>query len=797
MISRDSLKSFPYVFKSGIASIDITKTYIWVLLKNASFIIISKSDPKQIITNTFQNPEKVKLNEKCKIYASPDEKGCMMLLFNELFYFDMNKPNEIPKQIKLHDPVESKKISCGAWFEEDDYLYFICCTSTGKIFQLSPDSTAFTNYLFNFPEKVIINNIVILSLKQTFVFVFVSTNISADGKIVIFFGEESWKIAKIFAEGKTNSNIGIGTANPRVLDRSNRYKNTFSVISFENIILYLSEPKWRKNQVKINQDGYESKNIVAFNCWEYGAFVSKKDNIQYSFYNDSKQLAVNQFLIQLPNVIKIMFDESNIWFITERILYNIEIKEFLKLASDIAFELKFYKFVLQTSDISSDSSKRNISLQELMKTLTPEELIELILSLNWPLDFILQTFIDSPLFLIKYLNAYLLNQSSDSPPQILHLIALLYSQQLPEMKNQFLEFIEKNYNNFSKQSLLQILKKVNFWEGIEKYLYLIQDFETLINECNYYQVNDNLLTYIKNSRNLIQLTKNIKKILKMDQNSSQELALALHNLPYFTPEQLVPIISQLPDFPIQSLKQNFPRGEIYSIILCMSYCKNKDDVSIVKMVKDGLIDPSKALRFCLLTNCKNAATEILWNQSKPEYAIDMGMPEFEEKIKFLIRRENDVKLKKRGWIHLLKKTAGSKRREVMSELLETDLFQFNEILEYADDLDTIMQYKDIMIEAVDQIQETAKHVHYRTKFAPIQFPEEKIKLTDNCVLCMNPLFGQKFVIFPCRHMAHTQCLKDNLKKLNIQTNTPSEDLYIRSCPICGFNSIPSACGMSE
>ena len=190
MISRDSLKSFPYVFKSGIASIDITKTYIWVLLKNASFIIISKSDPKQIITNTFQNPEKVKLNEKCKIYASPDEKGCMMLLFNELFYFDMNKPNEIPKQIKLHDPVESKKISCGAWFEEDDYLYFICCTSTGKIFQLSPDSTAFTNYLFNFPEKVIINNIVILSLKQTFVFVFVSTNISADGKIVIFFGED-------------------------------------------------------------------------------------------------------------------------------------------------------------------------------------------------------------------------------------------------------------------------------------------------------------------------------------------------------------------------------------------------------------------------------------------------------------------------------------------------------------------------------------------------------------------------------------------------------------------------------
>ncbi|OHT10710.1 hypothetical protein TRFO_19928 [Tritrichomonas foetus] len=787
-MNRDSLDNFDYHLKSEILAAATSSKHVWAILSDSNLHIINKSNPRNFICKPIQISGKQSLNSTCKIYVSPDENNCMIITPGFLYYYSLRNPDEAPKKLILPQSGECK---CGSWFEEDGYPYFIYCTSNGEVFQLSPDSTKISNHLYSMKNKTPIYNILILNTNITYVFLFVSDH------ILCFFGDEP--LAILFCRGPSNKVIMVGPSNTTTLDRSCKFNNQISITCAFGI-LTLFDFELAKSQIKYKQTvtDYNAQEIIAFTFCQYGALIAKKDKVEFI---SNKQTNPTKFSLNLPDVIKIVVDENHVWFITQRRFFNISLRKFLDLASEIALENKDYEFALQTSN---NSNTRIIAIKHQMEVMKPPEMAKFLFSLNWPMQFIANIFIDSPKFLIQYFEL-ILNKNCNFSIQLAHWTLILYSQIYPDSKNDFLVFIERHYSKFSRNAILQVLEKVSFWEGIEKYLYLINDIETLINMSALYQKYDSMLSILLKTENPTQFVNITLKLLNINPNQTDELFATILQTKPFTPDKIVPLLCISPNFAIQYLQTYFfKKNDIYSSILVMAYCENNTEYKIIKMVKDSLIDPCRALRFCLQSNCINAATEILWSLAKPELAIDhaidysikYNLPELEEEVKKLVREEKKLDIQKRGWKRLLQKTNGNKRREIMAEVLDTNLFNFEEITNYVDDMDTIRQYKDIMLEAVNMIQEAAAPVHYRTKFAPVFIPDKLIKLTDRCVLCGTSIIGQKFVIFPCQHMAHSECLKENTQRLRKYMKTEFHDQYLRSCPVCGFASIPETSGIN-
>lgn len=805
-MNRNSIDIFNYSIKSEIVAATSSSTYVWIFLRDNQFIVINSANPRIFYKYVvIPKQEKVK---NYKIYVSPDEKSCMLVIKGFLYFYSLLTPDEPPKNIKI---LPNEIPICGTFFEEEEELNFVFCTSEGKVYQLSL-ATKFTTDLYTTENKKPIYDIKIIQTKSTqnnsivtttFVFLFVH-----DG-ICIFAGNE--QLVFIFNNNNSNQSkkknmvqIYAGLANSITIDRTSMYDKEVAITWQKGILSCSIIGLTTNNKIMVNQKASSAvmpSEIVAFTLCKYGYFIAKKDSVEFVSETEENP---SRLVIPIPGVIKIIVNKDRIWFFTHQRIFYLQIQRFLNHIIGVAQKVKDYDFLL----ISSPD--QNIRVEALnQKALSFKDHMEFakyLLELDLPFQVIVTAFLDKPFYLISYFEL-LLDKNCSFSIQIAQWTAILYSQQLPKMKKEFLLFIEKYYKLLSRKMIMGILEKVNFWEGIEKYLTLVKDTQALINQCAIYQKYDILSDLFLKSEDPTQFINIVLSLIKSMNNDENKINSIfyqiIHNKP-FIPAQIVPLLFQSADFAIEYINQYFfTLNDIYASITIMFYADDHSEDEIVKIVKDRKSNPYIALRICFQAKCYEASSQILWRLKNPEMAIDYALQNSIETAKNLIvansktssNQKSQNALLKRGWLRLLKKTSGSARRDVMADVIETNLFNFEEITDYVDDEDTILQYQEIMSEAINSIQAASAPIHYRTKFLPIKIPDRPIKLTDKCVLCGSSIIGKKFVIFPCKHMAHSECLMRNATKLRIiDEKTKSDDQYLKSCPVCGFASIPVTTG---
>lgn len=809
-MNRNSIDIFNYSIKSEIVAAASSQTHVWIILRDHQFHVINSKNPRDVYSFVITTPSKNSISNNYNIYVSPDEKSCVLIIQEYLYHYSLLTPDEPPKIFQI-PPNECPK--CGTWYTEDNSLYFVFCTTRGKVYQYSLE-TRFTNDLYTTEKGRPIYNIKIIQststskdkkpVTTTFVFLFITDSIS------IFGGTEL--LALIF-HNASNKKIMAGPANTTTIDRTSMYNKEIAISCQYGILICSILGITAKGQIMDNQNVFLTvppEQIVVFTMCKYGFFIAKSDSVE--FYSKTENNPAH-LSIPVPGVIKIILKKDRIWFFSPRRIFYIQMQKFLNVISNIAQKVNDYNLLLLSAP---DQLRRSEALHKKSSSMKPLEFAKFLIELDLSFQTIANTLLDSPLYLISYFEL-LLEKNCNFSIQIAHWTAILYSQQYPKMEKEFLVFIDKYYKLFNKKMIMKILEKVNFWKGIEKYLMLIGDTETLINQCAVYQQYDKLSDLFLKTENPTQFVNIVLMLIKSmgnDENKINDLFFQINNQRPFVPTQIVPLLFFSSDFAIDYIKQYFfTLNDIYAAITIMFYADKHYEDDIIKIVKDRKSDPFLALRICMQCKCYSASSQILWRLKNPEMAIDYALQQSIATAKNLLILNTDRNINsssnnlasaqpktlkdmllKRGWLRLLKKTSGSIRRDVMADVIETNLFNFEEITDYADDMDTILQYKEIMSEAIGSIQAASSPIHYRVRFPPLRIPNRPIKLTDRCVLCGASIIGKKFVIFPCKHMAHSECLKENLSKMKLTDEINVDDQFLKSCPVCGFASIPVATG---
>ena len=659
-----------------------------------------------------------------------------------------------------------------------DYKHFICGTSSGELIQISPGYLN-TNYLFRTPNNLPIDDILILYKDFNFIFLVYGN------KIKFFFGQE--EIQVLCNIGPINKELVLGPVKTMSVNRFSMYDNNMAIlVQYGLLVLDNIQEKSQKIAYQENVIQLDPSTTYAFLRTYFGIFVSQKDSVL--FISDNQK---TKFSIQLANIKAIYFDDklNQIIFGSDSKFEMMELETFSQNVMKIAIENDDYDLLLSIT--SSDQLKVEI-LQKLSLKLSNDDILKYLFHPNLSFKLIISTFVENPKILITYFLC-LIKKNINHLDKIINWTFILYSQQYPEMKDELLDFIQIHYKVFNKELVIQTLNKIVFWEGLKKYLTLLCENELLLKYCVQFQKYDEISSYIFHTKDPKEFIELIFLALKNSNKEQQnKICKAICRRRPFLPNEISPLLIQLPEISQRYLNK-FQQDQQIIPLLIYTLCQDKrfeDD--IVKNVRNYVIPPLLAFRFCKQYDLKIAGAKILIEMNKISDAIKLAYSKSFEDAKNVIERISDKTKEKIAWETLINLVDSETKRKVIYYLVNKQLFGFEEIIKYADDKDYLLQYKDILLDTANSIINSTPSVHYRTTFPRIQMRETTIKLTSCCSICQCGIIGKKFIIFPCNHIFHSDCLKEKIQKYKDSKYIKESIDYKHSCPICGFLSIPKS-----
>ncbi len=143
-----------------------------------------------------------------------------------------------------------------------------------------------------------------------------------------------------------------------------------------------------------------------------------------------------------------------------------------------------------------------------------------------------------------------------------------------------------------------------------------------------------------------------------------------------------------------------------------------------------------------------------------------------------IEKTDELELKKKLWLKIAQYHAEVERniKSAMSLLSETSLLKIEDILPFFPEFTKIDEFKEEICSSLedynkligelqqemDEATDSASRI--RDDIETLRNRFGTVKSNQNCDICTYPVLMREFYYFPCRHMFHVECLKEEAQK---------------------------------
>lgn len=762
---NQDIRPFPLPPRTEIISVALRGRYIWILSKDNSLIIYNRSNLSVPQRFNYTSPNNMKPQmivddngTKCLMFW----KACSILYFNLTtteFISIPTPPGSIPQ--------------CGTWVvgEHGDDIVLLC-TCRGEVILVNPESSCKCNFITPIQNGNPIQEIIAYKGFLNLVFL-----LSHD-QVQCFSGSEPFEC--LFRK-ETSSNIVLGKMNRQMQRR-------FSIepvgqmckvgVVFEYGLLFINATLNSKNKPFFNQENLliETSNLISYTRCKYGIFLVHPTDVQF--------LTSSSFSIDLdiPGIQNIEMDDSIILLYTKDQINYIRLEDLKKVLCKKALEMNDPQYALLNA-IDIDSKKQ--ALRMLLKEKKATEAGKIIYQLNWSFEEVAEVIPQTSVLMLFYLQEVV--KEKIVPIQkftIMQWIFYLYTMHIQKYQNDFIEWIKINYDSLPKEYTYQRLKQIGFQEGIVVYAECIKDTNQLIEKYILEGEPEKIIKILPHITNSSQFNSIILRILP---TCSEVITQYLLKSYPASSETILPILCQLPECAKQYLMTSYQISWATTSLLVMALAQYQDETELISLLLGGCVVPNFILRACTYFGCKRAASRVLLEIGKPERAISVAYEVGYDWAFSLIQSSPIKEMQKRAWLKLLQIVDVSDREKALQALDETDLFSFEEMMDFIGDDIPLMKFEKQIMDFVDQTEKKAVNQTYKNRFGIKPPMEFKLQLCDNCEICQNPIIGTKFIRFPCNHMVHSECMKQFMSTKSFEVGIKPG--MIDSCPLCGFLAV--------
>jgi len=229
---------------------------------------------------------------------------------------------------------------------------------------------------------------------------------------------------------------------------------------------------------------------------------------------------------------------------------------------------------------------------------------------------------------------------------------------------------------------------------------------------------------------------------------------------------------------VRKLENKHPALHNYLLSL---YAKDKDELPLLKFLsqKETYYDLKYALRLCTKENKTTACVHIYSAMGLYEEAVELAM-----KVDLQIAKENadkpedDDALRKKLWLKIAKHLVVEHKniKKAMELLSQCDLLKIEDILPFFPDFTRIDDFKEEICSSLEDynrhIEELKVEMEEATKSADLIRQDIKdmrnnygfVTTVRNCDLCNYAVLTREFYLFPCGHVYHATCLRNEMVK---------------------------------
>ena len=765
-------------FNGVVIDSAVRKNTIWILRDNFELIIYQTNDLTKFNNYSF-NPVH---NVTPKLYVDDDGEKCVILLGKAApLYFTLSNPIFCTLEIKKNFPS-----TCGCWVKRKKELpAFLVGSEKGIIAMLVPGSNRKPSFVFNSGKATPIHEIsCTYNETQSFIYMYM------ESQLYCFHGNRGIEqIELMFADGPSKHFIPLVEITEQGKDRIVQLHDSNSIgIIMDDAALVL-KPETIGSSFNLHQDLYEidSKTISTFALSIYGTLFSDSTGIPITL-NQKLQLTV-----PLPDVNTIYVDEFKLLFITSGNIIEFEKQNFMKYLCQNAISDENYEYAqyIMKEDFSI--------INQIISSISKEDAIRLLSTFSIPLDIALNLFTDNSIKL-AYFTGFFKRIHPKWKKQkycIAIYILQLFCSIFPDKSNEFQQFLKDNYTLFEKQYLYKKVNELGWREGRVLLAELFEDNENTI-DLQFLENNKaGAISTVSNPSCPISLVTDT--LLRL--GDEELVSNFIINHKYLKVQQLFTILSVLPK-PAAAVIGSHPYFQNTRNLLIISYCLNNDTNNLARIVKESWCDLDFEIRTCLWFKLYTSAALGLIQAGKPKQALQCVFHLGLDETLNLIHTRLPSHKQKEAYLYLLQLIDENnspkqkyERERVIDIISSSNLFSFEELLPFIPGDELLFNFGSRIKENVTKIQIPKEETIYSSRFRPPK-DEFVLKLQTCCDHCHKQLVGTEFARFPCGHIFHVACLKDSFIKLNesvykdLESSQQNDnDLFTKSCPICGFSSI--------
>lgn len=445
---------------------------------------------------------------------------------------------------------------------------------------------------------------------------------------------------------------------------------------------------------------------------------------------------------------------------------------------------------LKLMDSGDDTESLQIFLATKLDTLLPQHQVQRILLSSW----IVWTFMK------------LLNEVDEEMNTERHADAF---KELNDKKeaiiNKLKRFLESHLDCIDKETIYQIIAEQNRKQELLFFAKLVRDYEFVLSywvrQENWYEALRTLLemqdpeSVYKYATVLIVNSPESTTHTWMKIEGVNPVELIPSVLTYFTnlQKQAQPTDGHTPNFALNYLiwcieEQGADSPIMYNTVLYMMIARNSsgneaiNELDAVRFLDtyEGKYDKDFISR--LSVRCHRVEVSIyLYTQFKlyedaVTLALDNKMIESAKMVAKNRELENNLKLRKVLWLKIAKSMLTQEENQDVKQTIRTIIAESDETIEIRDllplfdEFTTIANLKDELIRSLEkhgqsmsQISEQIKHSMHTKKdiVKDIELFKDRFTILEpgaSCSSCRKVLQTRKFLVFPCGHCFHTDCL---------------------------------------
>lgn len=731
---------------------------IWILRSNFELDIFERSNLK--------NVKKYMINQKPTkdVKMCVDSKGekCIIIIARKkpLYFTTTAQTFQVV-------PIPPSVIPLtGCWIEPEKSLpSFLLGDEKGQILHIQPGSNVNPTFLYRSPNGTPIIEIATMTIKSITYFV-----IYTDEKVITYSGSE--RIEIIFASGASPHIIFVGL--PKEIQKNRIFPQNLSnkigiLIDYGALILHAFESG---NKANFQQDlcEFNSPTKSYFAQTPYGILFADSTGIPVVYEGKAR------LTVPLPEVNYIYTDENEYIFTTSGDIIRFTIDKFKQFLCRTAIDQKDFEYANML--IRSDNSIIQPVINTLQAKKANEFLNELELSINRGLQIFTKPEIKIS-FLCGKLARMPYRMIKDRYALAWFILSLFLSV-LPQKIAEFKAFLQANLSLFPRQSLEAALYQTYYEDAPILLAELYGDVSKAI---DFYMQRGDYEKAIEKLSDVNDQNTVVNILLRIPRQDLVRDFILNHSI---DATKLIPILSLFHSIAPKSIGAQ-SRTPMIELLLILSHCINKDIQALNTAVTTRSLNLEKVISLSICFKLFEPASRALVRLGMINRAIATA---HKGGLNLAYQIINTIKsdLQKSAWMALLGVCSDEERSQIIRRIIDSKMFEFEELLPFIGDDEPICNFSDRIKQAVEKLQFEPNESVFQRKFRNPQIDAFVLHLGDTCASCHKVLQGTEFIHFPCGHSMHQDCLQTMYKKLK---EPFGKNGYLDSCPLCGFGALTS------